>query len=130
MIGAAQTSQMRSVVGMEWPVGRPVAGRRSSQTPYPTDAQAAELSRTFGCVRKVYNLALQARTEAWMLRSERVNYNAISAMLKEDGLTLRQRRPQPHVRPGQHYEPSATEAEVGLGTARVEMAMCLSAQAC
>jgi len=25
---------------------------------YPTDAQAAELARTFGCVRKVYNLAL------------------------------------------------------------------------
>jgi putative transposase len=48
---------------------------------YPTDAQAAELSRTFGCVRKVYNLALQARTEAWMLRSQRVNYNATSAML-------------------------------------------------
>jgi putative transposase len=48
---------------------------------YPTDAQAAELSRTFGCVRKVYNLALQARTEAWALRGERVNYNATSAML-------------------------------------------------
>ncbi|MEY6564046.1 RNA-guided endonuclease InsQ/TnpB family protein [Streptomyces sp. PGLac3x] len=48
---------------------------------YPTAAQAAELSRTFGCVRKVYNLALQARTEAWTLRSERINYNATSAML-------------------------------------------------
>ncbi|WP_406086214.1 RNA-guided endonuclease InsQ/TnpB family protein [Kitasatospora purpeofusca] len=48
---------------------------------YPTDAQAAELSRTFGCVRKVYNMALQARTEAWTLRRERVNYNATSAML-------------------------------------------------
>ncbi|WP_345694861.1 RNA-guided endonuclease TnpB family protein [Kitasatospora terrestris] len=48
---------------------------------YPTDAQAAELSRTFGCVRKVYNMALQARTEAWTLRQERVNYNATSAML-------------------------------------------------
>ncbi|MGW1947886.1 RNA-guided endonuclease InsQ/TnpB family protein [Streptomyces sp. NPDC001940] len=47
---------------------------------YPTDAQAAELSRTFGCVRKVYNLALAARTEAWA-RQERVNYNATSAML-------------------------------------------------
>lgn len=50
---------------------------------YPTDAQAAELARTFGCVRKVYNLALQARTEAWTLRQERVNYNATSAMLTE-----------------------------------------------
>ncbi|GHF69839.1 hypothetical protein GCM10018790_54670 [Kitasatospora xanthocidica] len=48
---------------------------------YPTDMQAAELSRTFGCVRKVYNMALQARTEAWTLRQERVNYNQTSAML-------------------------------------------------
>ncbi|MGW1910268.1 RNA-guided endonuclease InsQ/TnpB family protein [Streptomyces sp. NPDC002076] len=47
---------------------------------YPTDAQAAELSRTFGCVRKVYNLALAARTEAWV-RQARVNYNQTSAML-------------------------------------------------
>ncbi|MFJ8012771.1 RNA-guided endonuclease InsQ/TnpB family protein [Streptomyces sp. NPDC096339] len=47
---------------------------------YPTDAQAAELSRTFGCVRKVYNMALHARTEAWA-RQERVNYNQTSAML-------------------------------------------------
>ncbi|MER5908482.1 RNA-guided endonuclease TnpB family protein [Streptomyces mirabilis] len=48
---------------------------------YPTDAQAAELSRTFGCVRKVYNLALAARTQAWVTRQERVNYTATSAML-------------------------------------------------
>ena len=47
---------------------------------YPTAAQAAELSRTFGCVRKVYNLALAARTQAWA-RGERVNYDATSAML-------------------------------------------------
>ncbi|MER5956362.1 RNA-guided endonuclease TnpB family protein [Streptomyces sp. NPDC001893] len=47
---------------------------------YPTDAQAAELLRTFGCVRKVYNLALAARTEAWA-RQERVSYNQTSAML-------------------------------------------------
>ncbi|MFI6494879.1 RNA-guided endonuclease InsQ/TnpB family protein [Streptomyces sp. NPDC050564] len=47
---------------------------------YPTDAQAAELSRTFGCVRKVYNLALAARSEAWA-RQERLHYGATSAML-------------------------------------------------
>jgi len=47
---------------------------------YPADAQAAELSRTFGCVRKVYNMALAVRTEAWS-RQERINYNATSAML-------------------------------------------------
>ncbi|MFJ4633535.1 RNA-guided endonuclease InsQ/TnpB family protein [Streptomyces sp. NPDC088847] len=46
----------------------------------PTDAQAAELSRTFGCVRKVYNLALAARSEAWT-RQQRVNYDQTSAML-------------------------------------------------
>ncbi|WP_086662766.1 RNA-guided endonuclease InsQ/TnpB family protein [Lentzea kentuckyensis] len=48
---------------------------------YPSDAQAAELSRTFRCVRKVYNLALQARTEAWTQRGERVGYGATSALL-------------------------------------------------
>ncbi|MCX5357748.1 transposase [Streptomyces sp. NBC_00124] len=47
---------------------------------YPSDVQAAELLRTFGCVRKVYNLALAARSEAWA-RRERVNYHATSAML-------------------------------------------------
>jgi putative transposase len=48
---------------------------------YPTGGQAAELARTFGCVRKVYNLALSARTEAWTLRQERVTYNTTSALL-------------------------------------------------
>lgn len=48
---------------------------------YPTASQAAELSRTFGCVRKVYNLALQARSDAWTNRQERVGYGATSAML-------------------------------------------------
>ncbi|MEU0882424.1 RNA-guided endonuclease TnpB family protein [Lentzea sp. NPDC005914] len=48
---------------------------------YPTDTQAAELLRTFGCVRKVYNLALQARAEAWTLRGERVGYEATSVLL-------------------------------------------------
>ncbi|WP_328733864.1 RNA-guided endonuclease InsQ/TnpB family protein [Streptomyces bobili] len=49
---------------------------------YPSDAQAAELSRTFGCVRKVYNLALAACTEAWA-RQVRVNYNQTSGMLTD-----------------------------------------------
>ncbi|MER7001841.1 zinc ribbon domain-containing protein [Dactylosporangium sp. NPDC000555] len=40
---------------------------------YPNVEQASELARTFGCVRLVYNMALQARTEAWTLRQERVN---------------------------------------------------------
>lgn len=48
---------------------------------YPSDEQAAELARTFGCVRLVYNKALQARTEAWTQRQERVNYSTTSALL-------------------------------------------------
>jgi putative transposase len=50
---------------------------------YPSPEQAAELSRTFGCVRKVYNLALAARTDAWYQRRERVTYVQSSAMLTE-----------------------------------------------
>jgi len=50
---------------------------------YPSPEQAEELSRTFGCVRKVYNLALEARTVAWYQRQERVSYVQSSAMLTE-----------------------------------------------
>ncbi|MFJ7208357.1 RNA-guided endonuclease InsQ/TnpB family protein [Streptomyces sp. NPDC098789] len=49
---------------------------------HPTAVQAAALSRTFGCVRKVYNLALAARSEAWG-RGERVTYARTSAMLTQ-----------------------------------------------
>ena len=50
---------------------------------HPTDAQAAELSRTFGCVRLVYNRALAERTSAWFTEQRRVNYNQASAALTE-----------------------------------------------
>jgi putative transposase len=50
---------------------------------YPSPEQEAELLRTFGCVRKVWNLALDARTEAWYQRQERVSYVQSSAMLTE-----------------------------------------------
>lgn len=50
---------------------------------YPSPEQAAELSRTFGCVRKVYNLALAARTEAWYQRQQRVSYVQSSALLTD-----------------------------------------------
>ena len=42
-----------------------------------------ELARTFGCVRKVWNLALDARTTAWYQRQQRVGYVQSSAMLTE-----------------------------------------------
>ncbi|MBT2539135.1 transposase [Streptomyces sp. ISL-44] len=48
---------------------------------YPTSAQTAELLRTFGCVRKVYNLGLAARTDRWTASQERVGYVQTSAML-------------------------------------------------
>ncbi|GAA4622851.1 RNA-guided endonuclease TnpB family protein [Actinoallomurus vinaceus] len=48
---------------------------------YPTPQQAAELARTFGCVRKVYNMALTARADAWHTRGERIDFNATSALL-------------------------------------------------
>ena len=48
---------------------------------YPSPGQAAELSRTFGCVRVVWNRALEERTAAWYQRQERVTYVQSSALL-------------------------------------------------
>ena len=50
---------------------------------HPSPEQAAELARTFGCVRLVWNKALDARTSAWYQRQERVTYVQSSAMLTE-----------------------------------------------
>lgn len=50
---------------------------------YPTDEQAVELSRTFGCVRLVYNKALEERTRAWYGEQRRVSYVQSSAALTE-----------------------------------------------
>jgi putative transposase len=59
---------------------------------YPTDEQAAELCRTFGCVRLIYNKALEARTTAWFQQSRRVNYAETSALLtgwkKQEGFAF------------------------------------------
>lgn len=35
---------------------------------YPTPEQEQTLRRTLGCCRKVYNMALDARSEAWTVR--------------------------------------------------------------
>jgi putative transposase len=48
---------------------------------YPTPEQAHVLNRTFGCVRLVYNKALDARTAAWSAERQRVTYPQTSAML-------------------------------------------------
>ncbi|GAA2131222.1 RNA-guided endonuclease TnpB family protein [Streptomyces synnematoformans] len=50
---------------------------------YPTDEQAAELSRTFGCVRLVYNKALEERTRAWYEQQRRISYVQSSAALTQ-----------------------------------------------
>lgn len=50
---------------------------------YPTNEQAAELSRTFGCARLVYNRALQERTQAWLTEQRRISYVQSSALLTE-----------------------------------------------
>ncbi len=48
---------------------------------YPTPEQAGELARTFGCVRLVYNKALEERTRAYTLQGRRVSYAESSAAL-------------------------------------------------
>ncbi|TLP52358.1 IS200/IS605 family element transposase accessory protein TnpB [Microbispora fusca] len=48
---------------------------------YPTPEQACELARTFGCVRLVYNKALEERTRAYALEGRRVSYAEASALL-------------------------------------------------
>ncbi|WP_406223917.1 RNA-guided endonuclease InsQ/TnpB family protein [Streptomyces canus] len=50
---------------------------------YPTGEQAAELSRTFGCVRLVYNKALEERTRAWYGEQRRISYVQSSAALTQ-----------------------------------------------
>ncbi|WP_432118981.1 RNA-guided endonuclease TnpB family protein [Streptomyces sp. bgisy032] len=50
---------------------------------HPTDGQAAELSRTFGCVRLVYNKALEDRTRAWYGEQRRISYVQSSASLTQ-----------------------------------------------
>ncbi len=48
---------------------------------HPADAQAAELPRTFGCVRLVYNRALEERTRAHRDEGRRVSSAESSAPL-------------------------------------------------
>lgn len=50
---------------------------------YPTEEQAQELSRTFGCVRFVYNKALALRSDAWKLEQRRIGYAESGRTLTE-----------------------------------------------
>ena len=50
---------------------------------YPTPEQEKELLRTWGCVRLVYNKALDMRHTAWYKHQKRVNYAQTSAALTQ-----------------------------------------------
>ena len=50
---------------------------------YPTPEQEQLLRRTVGCCRKVYNLALEARSVAWTAEHRSVTYVQTSAMLTQ-----------------------------------------------
>ncbi|MER6591630.1 RNA-guided endonuclease TnpB family protein [Micromonospora purpureochromogenes] len=50
---------------------------------HPSPEQADQLNRTFGCVRVVYNRALDVRTRAWVVDRHRTTYVQTSAMLTE-----------------------------------------------
>ncbi|HEX5496548.1 MAG TPA: RNA-guided endonuclease TnpB family protein [Mycobacteriales bacterium] len=48
---------------------------------YPTDEQAGQLARTFGCVRYVYNRALAERSRAWTQEQRRITHAETDRML-------------------------------------------------
>ena len=50
---------------------------------FPTDDQAAQLAKTFGCARYVYNQALEYRTAAWQQEKKSIGYRLTAAKLTE-----------------------------------------------
>jgi putative transposase len=66
-----------------WSVSKTLVKRAYRYRFHPTGGQAQELLRTFGCVRLVYNKALEARTTAWQSEHRRVSYAETSTMLTE-----------------------------------------------
>ena len=50
---------------------------------YPTSAQRTYLAHTFGCVRVVYNKALEERERAYAETGKGLSYNATSALLTQ-----------------------------------------------
>lgn len=59
---------------------------------YPTADQEQELIRTWGCVRLVYNKALDLRTKSWYQEQRRVSYaetdKALTSWKREDDLAF------------------------------------------
>jgi len=50
---------------------------------FPTDGQAAQLARTFGCARYVYNQALEYRSKSWQQEKKSVGYRETASKLNE-----------------------------------------------
>ena len=50
---------------------------------FPTQEQAAQFAKTFGCARHVYNQALEFRTTAWQQEKKSVGYHITAAKLTE-----------------------------------------------
>jgi putative transposase len=48
---------------------------------FPTDEQAAQLARTFGCVRFIYNQALEYRGKSWQQEKKSVGYHQTATKL-------------------------------------------------
>lgn len=62
-------------------VGHTMTKRAYKYRFYPSPEQADLLNRTFGCVRAVWNLALEERTRAWVVERRNVSYADSSALL-------------------------------------------------
>src|SRR5215475_14692462 len=50
---------------------------------FPSDEQAAQLARTFGCARYVYNQALEFRSKSWQQENKSVGYHETALKLTE-----------------------------------------------
>ena len=50
---------------------------------FPSDQQAAQLGRTFGCARYVYNQALEYRSKSWLREKKSVSYHQTASKLTE-----------------------------------------------
>lgn len=50
---------------------------------FPSDEQTAQLARTFGCARYVYNQALEFRSKSWQQENKSIGYHETSSKLTE-----------------------------------------------
>jgi putative transposase len=50
---------------------------------FPSDEQSAQLARTFGCARYVYNQALEFRSKSWQQENKSVGYHETASKLTE-----------------------------------------------